>query len=151
MILNLGCGSVLMPGAVNVDVADVPGVDFVWDLDDAPWPFLEAYDEPQVSEIFAKDVFEHVANPITFMSECHRVLAPGGVLHIRTPYFRSIDAFTDPTHRRFPTEYTFDYWVRGTVLHGLHNAAYGGVSFELEEHVRLDTDGGSLLVDLRKL
>jgi predicted SAM-dependent methyltransferase len=145
MILNLGCGSLYLPEAVNVDIAPGPTVDVVHDLD-TPWPWPAA----SVSEIVAKDVFEHVKDPILFMTESHRVLELGGVLRIRTPYYRSPDAFTDPTHRRFPTEYTFDYWVAGTVLHSLHNNAYGGVSFVFEQHVRLDTDGGSLLVDLRK-
>lgn len=144
MILNLGCGSLPIKGATNIDISPVPGVDIVHDLDVSPWPIVPgAY-----STIEAKDVFEHVLNPITFMVECHRALCPGGALHIRTPYFRSMDAFTDPTHRRFPTEFTFDYWIPGTVLHGLHNAAYGGVSFERVEPVRLDA--GSLLAFLRK-
>jgi len=39
------------------------------------------------------------------------------------------NAFTDPTHRRFPTEHTFDYWIPGTVLFDEHNPAYGGVAF----------------------
>ena len=124
----------------------LPGVDVVHDLDVAPWPWETA----EVERIDAKDVFEHVMDPITFMVEAHRVLIPGGLLHIRTPYFKSKDAFTDPTHRRFPTEFTFDYWISGTVLFGLHNAAYGGVSFiKHPSGIYLDAQG-SLDVSLVK-
>lgn len=63
------------------------------------------------------------------MTECHRILIPFRPLHIRTPHYQSIDAFTDPTHKRFPTQFTFDYWVPGTIYYEQHNCAYGGVSF----------------------
>lgn len=145
MILNLGCGSRIIPDAVNLDISPVPGADVVHDLDVAPWPFPS----DTFSMVEAKDVFEHVINPVLFMTECHRVLSPGGFLQLRTPYWRSMDAFTDPTHRRFPTEYTFDYWISGTALHSLHNAAYGAVSFEVADRVRLD-EAGSLVVVLSK-
>lgn len=129
--LNLGCGSFPIAGYVNVDIANVPGVDVVHDLDVSPWP----WETGSVDRIDAKDVFEHVIDAITFVTECHRVLRPGGVLHVRTPHWRSQDAYTDPTHRRFPTEYSFDYWIRGTELFSRHNAAYGGVAFELVRRV----------------
>jgi predicted SAM-dependent methyltransferase len=142
--LNLGCGSIILPDYVNVDIAPVPGADVVHDLDVRPWP----WEADTVEQIVAKDVFEHVESAVIFMAECHRVLVPGGLLHLRTPHYKSRDAFTDPTHRRFPTEHTFDYWIQGTVLHGLHNAAYGGVSFRLAGY-RLEL--GSMDFVLEKL
>jgi predicted SAM-dependent methyltransferase len=124
--VNLGSGSRPIAGWLNVDRAAIPGVDYVHDLDVAPWPFAKS---AEVEQIAAIDVFEHVADAVMFMTECHRLLATGRMLFIQTPHYRSRDAFTDPTHRRFPTEHTFDYWIPGTVLHSEHNAAYGGVSF----------------------
>jgi SAM-dependent methyltransferase len=67
---------------------------------------------------------------VLFLRECHRILAPRGELAIKTPHWSHRDAFTDPTHKRFPTEHTFDYWVRGTVLWQHHNKAYGGFYFD---------------------
>lgn len=138
MKLNLGSGSRPMPGFVNVDRAALPSVDVVWDLDTAPWPFESGAAE----QIAAVDVFEHVADAVMFMTECHRVLQPGAMLLIQTPFWKSRDAFTDPTHKRFPTEHTFDYWIPGTLLFTEHNPAYGGVSFarvtqEISAHIRL--------------
>lgn len=144
MRVNLGSGGRPLAGWVNVDVADIPGVDLVHDLDVGPWPF----ESGTVEMITAKDVFEHVNNPVLFMTECHRILGPGRTLFIRTPHWRSIDAFTDPTHRRFPTEHTFDYWIPGTIYHSEHNAAYGGVSFE---KVSLSVADGAVSVRLRRL
>jgi len=142
--LNLGAGSVIRDGWVNVDIAPLPGVDVVWDLDVAPWPWPDGAAE----RIEAKDVFEHVDDPILFMTECWRVLAPAGTLRIRTPYWRSRDAFTDPTHKRFPTEHTFDYWIPGTELYRANNRAYGAVCFQ---RVSSRLDGGSMELIFAKL
>jgi len=116
----------------------------VHDLDVRPWPF----ETNSVTRIEAKDVFEHVVDAVGFMTETHRILKPGMVLHIRTPHWRSMDAYTDPTHRRFPTEHTFDYWIPGTVLYTHHNAAYGAVAFR-RLFITVDP-GGTLDVTLAK-
>lgn len=131
MKLNVGSGTQAIDGYVNCDIADVPGVDRVFDLDVAPWPFPDESCE----EVLALDVFEHVNNPVTFMCEAWRVLIDGGLLRIRTPHWRGQNAYTDPTHKRFPTEDTFDYWVPGTIYYANHNAAYGGVAFAKDSHM----------------
>lgn len=146
MKLNLGCGTRLLRGYVNVDLVKVEGVDLVHDLDELPWPWPGNY----IDEIEARDVFEHVRNPIGFMCEAHRVLRRGRYLHMRTPNVLTnpFDAFTDPTHLRFPTPTTWDYWIKGTILYERHNAAYGGVEFA---SVDIHDDRGTLDVTLRKI
>ena len=123
--INLGAGSQILTGWVNVDRVDLPGINRVHDLNVGPWPFSDGV----ADQIVAKDVFEHVDDPILFMTECHRILSPGAGLLIQTPYYKGRDAYTDPTHKRFPTEHTFDFWIPGTLLHQRNNLAYGGVSF----------------------
>lgn len=125
--LNLGSGTQPLDGFVNVDLVPLPEVDVVHDLDETPWPWKDG----EASQILAQDVFEHVAQPIRFMTEAHRVLGAGGILTLKSPHWRHRDAFTDPTHRRFCTEHTWDYWIRGTALFERHNRAYGGVAFDL--------------------
>lgn len=146
MRLNLGAGGRALPGFVNVDRVQLAGVDQVVDLDRLPWPWADA----SADEIMARDLFEHLADAVGFMVESHRVLVGGGTLFIRTPnvFLSQSDAFTDPTHRRFPTWNTFDYWIPGTVYHAEHNAAYGGVSYAL---VDKRPDNGSMVVVLAKL
>lgn len=144
MRLNLGSGSQPMMGSVNVDLVALPEVDVVHDLDVAPWP----WDGASVWEIVAQDVFEHVADPVRFMTESHRVLQTGGTLHIKSPHFRHQDAFTDPTHRRFCTPHTWDYWIKGTVLYERHNPAYGAVAFDL---VQRQVYNGAIFIQLHKI
>lgn len=143
MRLNLGCGSDIMPGFVNVDITRTADEVTVWDLDCAPWPF----DAATCESVVAIDVFEHVDKPLTFMNEAWRVLSPGGTLFMQTPHYDAEHAFTDPTHRRFPTRFTWDYWVPGTILHKHHHAAYGPAEFE---RVSLTVESGTIRIVLRK-
>lgn len=146
MRINLGAGSQILSGIgwVNVDRVLLPGIQCVHDLDAlGPWPFADGAAE----QIVAQDVFEHVADPIKFMTECHRILRPGGGLFLRCPYYQGRDAYTDPTHRRFPTEHTFDFWIGGTLLHERNNAAYGGVSFT---RMSMEVSRETIVVNLRK-
>jgi len=93
--LNLGCGTDVRPGFVNLDVAPLPGVDVVHDLDVLPLPFEdEAFDE-----IVCQDVLEHV-DLVGVLRECHRMLRDGGALHVQSPHFTSAAVHVDPTHRR---------------------------------------------------
>jgi SAM-dependent methyltransferase len=125
--LNLGCGARPEPGWVNLDVVRLPGVDVVHDLDVLPWPFADG----AAVQVKGEDVFEHVSDPLGFMAECHRVLVPGGSLYLRTSYWQSENAYSDPTHQRFCTTRTFDYWCVGTEFHERYGAAYArGCTFE---------------------
>lgn len=133
-----------MAGHVNVDRVGLPDIDVVHDLDVHPWPWKDAV----ARSIIAQDVFEHVADPIGFMTESHRVLESGGTLTMKSPHWRSMDAYTDPTHRRFCTEHTWDYWIKGTTLYDHHNAAYGGVTFALG---RRSVVTGSIFIELVKV
>lgn len=143
MKLQLGCGHHPRDGWVNLDRASLEGVDVVHDLDIAPWPF----EDKSAEEIEARHVFEHVTDPCLFMTECHRILAPGGTLEIVSPYFQHFSAFTDPTHRRFCTPETWDYWVPGTLYHDPE--IYGDAAFE-RVSVQLGNERTTLRAILRK-
>lgn len=143
--LNLACGSKAKKGWINLDLVKQDGVDVVHDLDVFPWPF----DDSSMTEIEAWDIFEHVDHPCEFMVECHRVLRPGRYLHIHTSYFLNPESFTDPTHKRFCTPNTFDYWVEGTFLQQNYGVAYGNVLYEM---VDLHIDKTNYLdVTMRKI
>ena len=109
--LNLGCGTDIRPGWVNLDsTAGIPGVDVVHDLDDLPLPFAD----DTFDYILAQDVLEHLDDPVGTLRELHRILKPGGHLRIRVPHFTSRNNFIDPTHRtRFAIEW-FDFFVSGS-------------------------------------
>ena len=109
--LNLGCGTDIRPGWVNLDSSrEIPGVDVVHDLDGLPLPFADG----SFDYILAQDVLEHLADPVATLRELHRILDRGGHLAIRVPHFTSRNNYIDPTHRnRFAIEW-FDFFVSGS-------------------------------------
>jgi SAM-dependent methyltransferase len=104
--LNLGCGSDVRRGWVNLDVAPLPGVDVVHDLAHLPLPFPDA----SFSEVLARDVLEHV-DWIPVLRDVHRVLRPGGRLTLSSPHFTSPAVWVDPTHRTGFSIDTFQFFV----------------------------------------
>lgn len=155
--LNLGCGHDTPEGFVNVDNVPLPGVDVVADLDQ-PWPWKDATAE----YIKASHIFEHIRNPIMFMTEAHRVLAVDGLLDIRVPggvmtggyWLPHPNSFTDPTHLRHCTPSTWDYWIDGTDLFTAYGMAMGGgrggAVFELHTMTLNGEQGEELQAVLRK-
>lgn len=106
-VLHIGPGSKSLPGATTIDMLDLPGVDVVHDLDKLPWPLKEN----EFDLIFAHNVFEHLDNQVRVMEEMWRILKPQGRIIITVPHFRSVDAFTDSTHRHFFTSKSLDYYI----------------------------------------
>lgn len=97
-VLDVGCGATKYPGAVGVDVSPDTAADIVLDLDDVPYEQLES---SSFDQILCQDVLEHVREPMRVMEELHRVAAPGAHIHLRTPHFSSLLAYSDPTHRHY--------------------------------------------------
>jgi len=83
MRINLGCGTDIKPGYLNVDFRELPGVDLVADLSKYPWPFLDG----EVEEALMYDFLEHFPwhSTADILNECWRVLQPGGDLVIQVP------------------------------------------------------------------
>ena len=65
-------------------------------------------------KLIINHVLEHVNNMINIMEECYRVLKNQGELVITGPYYTSIGAFQDPTHKHFLTENTMNYFLTNT-------------------------------------
>src|SRR5580704_15184485 len=107
--INLGCGTNILSGWVNLDCAALPGVDVVHDLNALPLPFADA----SVDEILCEDVLEHINYP-PLLKECHRILVVGGRLRIEVPHFTSSNNFVDPTHRNMFSIKTFNFFCNNT-------------------------------------
>lgn len=84
--LHLGCGANILAGWENIDI-DGPSPILRWDLT-RPLPLPAG----TVTFIFNEHFIEHVTRPqgIALLSECYRLLAPGGVLRISTPSLRKL-------------------------------------------------------------
>jgi hypothetical protein len=135
----------------NVDRNAEPGVDEVVDLFAYPWP----WPENAFAGALAAHIVEHIPHEIrlrdeslrakelagcqdgwwAWFGELHRVLTPGAVVHILSPYAWSAGAVGDPSHTRFITEQT--------LLHSMQpnpdapfDYATGGAHFELVEAPR---------------
>jgi SAM-dependent methyltransferase len=104
--LNLGCGTDTRDGWINLDSAALPGVDIIHDIESLPLPFKDN----EIDEILCQDILEHVEY-IPVLKDLHRILAPGGKLHIRVPHFIGKNSVMDPTHRRYFSVSTFDYFA----------------------------------------
>ena len=82
MKLNLGCGTDVKKGWVNLDRVGEKGVDVVHDLNELPLPFGDRVFE----SVYASHIFEHLMNWPDVLLDCHRVLKPKGVITVRVPY-----------------------------------------------------------------
>jgi|SRR3989344_1948217 len=109
-VLDVGCGGRKLPGAVGIDIVKSPGVDILHDLSKFPWPFKDN----EFDVIFANHCLEHIDDMLQTMSEIHRIARPGAHIIVQVPYFRSTDAYADPTHRHFFTSRSMDYFIEGT-------------------------------------
>lgn len=81
--LNLGCGADKKEGYVNIDVNPLVNPDVVHDLNKLPYPFPDN----TFDQIEAFHILEHLDKPFVIMKELHRILKPGGRLHIKVPHF----------------------------------------------------------------
>lgn len=105
--LDVGCGNFKRSGAIGLDSAKIEGVDVVHDLNKIPYPFKNG----EFDVIHAKHILEHLDIPLDeVMKELLRILKPDGVIKVEVPHALSVSAFADPTHKKFFTIYTFDYF-----------------------------------------
>lgn len=115
-VLHLGCGLDRIPGFVRLDMNKAVAPDVVWDLSVRPYPF----EDNSFDFVVAQSVIEHLDDVLSVMGELHRILAPDGRCIVLCPHFSSASAMTDPTHKRFMSARTFDYFIANTSLEALY-------------------------------
>ncbi|MEW6671034.1 MAG: methyltransferase domain-containing protein [Thermodesulfobacteriota bacterium] len=83
------------------------GIDVICDLEDSNLPFTSNI----FDEVNASHILEHIVNLDNVLNEISRVMKPGAKLQITLPYAGCLRAFQDPTHVRFFTLRTFEYYI----------------------------------------
>ncbi len=81
--LNLGCGSDVREGYINIDLRQTHPNVIIADLSVMPWPFADC----SASEIMMLDFLEHLPYGLTrrVLLECYRVLEEKGTLIVQVP------------------------------------------------------------------
>ena len=125
------------PGWINVDKFGMPGVDESIDLFKFPWIRSSngnPFNDDSADTIFISHLVEHVPHQVScavnlppamaararklvdeldgffvFFAECWRVLKPGGLVYVHTPWPISTPGVADPSHTRqvFPASYGY--------------------------------------------
>lgn len=119
--LNLGCGQEHKPGYVNIDWDPLIKTDVSHNLNKFPYPFKDE----TFTLVEAFHILEHLDRPFDVMRELHRILVPGGVLHIRVPHCSR--GFTHAEHAH-GFDVTFPMYFNKEFL----GSGYTGIDFQLE-------------------
>jgi predicted SAM-dependent methyltransferase len=80
--LHLGCGLRAVPGWINVDAFDQPGLDLRWDLRDRL-----PCEDGIAALIYSEHVLEHLEydDAVAWLQELKRLLSPGGRIRLGMP------------------------------------------------------------------
>ncbi len=110
--LDVGCGQRKLPGSLGIDINKDSQADIIHDINQIPWPFgSNSFDI-----IVFNQSLEHANDIFKTLDEAYRLAKPLGRIIIQVPYFRSVDASADPTHKHFFTAQSLDYAVEGAGL-----------------------------------
>src|SRR5215469_9469594 len=118
--LSFGAGEGKQSGYISVDRQPLTNPDIAHDLNAFPYPFADS----SVDEVRAFHVIEHLDRPFEAMREIHRILKPGGLLHLKVPHFSR--GFTHAEHAHgfditFPLYFDSSFTTSG----------YFGINFRL--------------------
>ncbi len=108
--IDLGCGAAKRDGYTGVDMAALPGVDIVRDVERLGLPFSN----DTIEAVHAAHFLEHVRDVVFVMNEIHRVCCDGAEVEIVVPTLLGPWAAGDPTHVRLFNARTFGYFTSET-------------------------------------
>jgi ubiquinone/menaquinone biosynthesis C-methylase UbiE len=113
IVLDIGCGKCKYKSknpndkVIGLDYRKNTMADIVCDVDEGI-PLPDNY----VDKVVAIHSLEHTKDLVKVMNEIWRVCKPNAEVFINCPYFSSPGTFDDPTHHRFITYKTFEYFTK---------------------------------------
>jgi predicted SAM-dependent methyltransferase len=130
LLLHLGCGPRRLPGWVNIDIFGMHP-DLHWDLRrGVPFP------NDSADAVFLEHVIEHfpLGDVLDLLDECHRVLAPAGIIRLGVPdfgsYLRSYATDGEVIERLRPGRPTRLLAVAEVALSHGHRSVWDGPTLE---------------------
>ena len=105
-MLDLGCGNKKRIGAIGIDNNNRTDADIIHDLNVFPYPL----DDSAFNDIYLDNVLEHLDDVVCVVEEVYRISCNNGSVKVDVPYFRSLWAFMDPTHKHYFTVDAFSYF-----------------------------------------
>jgi SAM-dependent methyltransferase len=118
-ILDVGCGVNKYPGSIGIDRNIRTRADVICDLDHFPYPFRDN----SFDQLRAVHVIEHVSDVIRTIEEFHRLVRPGGAIHVVTPHYTDFSSFCDPTHRWHLNSFSLRYFGEDNAGFGYYSGA----------------------------
>ncbi len=112
MKLNLGCGEDYKEGWLNCDISKQVNPDMIVNLE-KKLPFKTN----SVFRIIISHTLEHINNFVPLMHELHRICKKDAKIEILVPFYSSWGQFNDPTHVRFFSPFTFEYFKKNKYSH----------------------------------
>jgi hypothetical protein len=107
--VNLMCANRPIPGYVNLDMQDLPGVDMIYTID--PFHPRLPFQDDSVCEIEWNNGPEHVFNINEMVQELWRVSHDKATWHLLTPGYRDVNSWRDPTHFSHWEERILDFYT----------------------------------------
>lgn len=116
--LNIMCGLRPIPGYVNIDMQNLPGVNLQYYIDpyhpSLPWP------DSSVECIYWNNGPEHILDINALIQELWRISKNGATWYLLTPGYRDRNSYIDPTHYSHWTSNTLDFYT----FHGFDGRRY---------------------------
>ena len=123
--IDLGCGKWKKEGYAGFDMAPLPNVDVVCDLNKGiPLP------DKSVDRVYTTHFLEHVDNPLFLIEEIWRVLKVEGIVEIKVPHWSNWLAY-NPTHRSFWASNSFDIFDPKSKFFFYSKASFNILSLKL--------------------
>lgn len=137
MKIDLGCGPRKKSQEyLGIDLFKMPGVDKVVNLEEHKLPF----DTNSVDEVYTSHALEHINNLVPLIEEVWRILKPGGKFIVKTPHYKSENAFTDPTHVRLFTRESFHFYDERKVAYKETGWFMSIARFHIDDIVEADKE-----------